>query len=175
LVGAEDGIELLVADLKRTSMIGLDLETTGLRWWVDRISIISITTVADKTYLVDAFRVDIIPLLPILKDTKIVAHNALFDLLFLCRAGFEPKKCECTMVLSQILWAGKLKPHSKKNVDHDLASVTKRALGEHLDKLYQKDHWSGELTPEMLDYAAKDSKVLLPLYRKLMHLIQEAG
>ena len=174
LVDTADELELLIEDLERTRMVGLDLETTGLCWWKDRIRIISINTEAEQTYVVDAFKVDISPLFPALKDTKIVTHNALFDVLFLKRAGFDPGEYTCTMVLSQILWAGKLKPHSKQNVDHDLASVAKRALGERLDKEEQKADWSRELTAEMLDYAAKDSQVLLPLYRKLTHLIQEA-
>lgn len=175
VVDTIDGLELVVKDLRRTETVGLDLETTGLCWWQDRIRIVSITIEDETTYVVDAFGVDISPVFPALKDTKIVAHNALFDLLFLKRAGFDPGEYVCTMVLSQILWAGKLKPHSKQNVDHDLASVVKRALGKRLDKGEQKADWAGELTPEMLDYAVKDSQVLLPLHQKLMHLIQEAG
>lgn len=175
LVNTRDGLELVVDDLKGTTMLGLDLETTGVRSWRDRIRIVSISTESDTTYLMDAFNVDITSLFPALRNKVIIAHNALFDLLFLRRAGFEPDECKCTMVLSQILWAGKLKPGTKNNVDHDLASVAKRTLGEHLDKTHQKDDWSGEITPEMLDYAARDSKVLLPMYRELMRLVKEAG
>ena len=153
---------------------GLDLETTGLRWWQDRIRIVSITTEAENTYVVDAFKVDITPLFPALRGTKIVAHNALFDLLFLKRAGFEPGECACTMILSQILWAGKLRPGTDKNVEHDLASVVKRALNISLDKSHQKEDWAGELTPEMLAYAARDSMFLLPLHKELTHRIAEA-
>jgi ribonuclease D len=156
-------------------MVGLDLETTGLRWWQDRIRVISITTEDGKTYLVDASKVDITPLFPALKDTKIIAHNAKFDLLFLKRAGFEPGECACTMILSQIFWAGKLKPGTNKNFDHDLASVVKRALDIDLIKSHQKDDWSGELTPEMLDYAARDSMSLVKLYKELTRRIVEAS
>lgn len=175
LVDTVEWLDLVVEALTRTRMVGLDLETTGLCWWKDRIRLISVTTEAKKTYVVDAFKVDIKPLFPALKDAEIIAHNAAFDVLFLQRAGFMPRECVCTMVLSQILWAGKLKPHSTKNVDHYLASVVKRALGERLDKGEQKADWSGELTPGMLAYAAKDSKILLPLYRELIRRIEEAG
>jgi uncharacterized protein YprB with RNaseH-like and TPR domain len=174
-VDTADQLEPLIEVLKRTWMVGLDLETTGLRWWQDRIRIVSITTEAENTYVVDAFKVDITLLFPALTDTKIVAHNALFDLLFLKRAGFEPGECACTMVLSQILWAGKLKPGSDKNVDHDLASVVKRTLDIKLDKSEQKKDWSGKLTPEMLVYAARDSVFLPKLYKELTHRIAQAG
>jgi ribonuclease D len=146
-----------------------------LRWWQDRIRIVSITTEAENTYVVDAFKVDITLLFPALTDTKIVAHNALFDLLFLKRAGFEPGECACTMVLSQILWAGKLRPGTNENVEHDLASVLKRALSISLDKSHQKEDWARELTPEMLVYAARDSVFLPKLYKELTHRIAEAG
>lgn len=173
LVSDPTGLSKVISDLEGTPEVGLDLETTGLRWWEDRIRIVSLTTESGRTWLVDAFKVNIHPLFSTLGKTKIVAHNALFDLLFLRRAGFEPEECACTMVLSQIIWAGKLKPGTDKNVEHDLASVAKRALGEHLDKGEQTADWSGSLTPKMLDYAARDSKVLLPLYSELMRRTQD--
>ena len=151
------------------------METTGMCWWQDRIRIVSVTTEAENTYVVDAFKVDITLLFPALRETKIVAHNALFDLLFLKRAGFEPGECACTMVLSQILWAGKLKPGTNKNVEHNLASVAQRALNVTLDKSRQKEDWAGEVTPEMLLYAARDSAFLPKLYKELTHRIAEAG
>ena len=174
-VDTADKLKRLIEHLKRTRMVGLDLETTGLRWWQDRIRIISITTEDEKTYLVDASDVDIKPLFPALKKTKIVAHNILFDILFLKRAGFEPGEYTCTKILSQILWAGKLKPGTNKNVDHDLASVVKRTLDIKLDKSHQTDDWSGELTPGMIDYAVRDSMFLVKLYKGLTRLIAEAG
>jgi DNA polymerase-1 len=174
LVDSPTGLGLIIEALRRTSTIGLDLETTGLRWWQDRIRLISITTEAEETFLVDAFKVDITALFPLLTGTKIIAHNAAFDLLFLKRAGFEASECVCTMILSQILWAGKLRPDTDKNVEHDLASVAQRALNVTLDKSHQKEDWAGELTPEMLAYAARDSMFLLPLHQELIQRIAEA-
>jgi DNA polymerase-1 len=173
-VDSPTGLGLIIEALRGTSMIGLDLETTGLRWWQARIRLISITTEAEETFLVDAFKVDITALFPLLTGTKIIAHNAAFDLLFLKRARFEASESACTMVLSQILWAGKLKLGNDRNVDHDLASVVKRTLDIELDKSEQKKDWSGKLTPEMLAYAARDSMFLLPLHQELTHRIAEA-
>jgi DNA polymerase III epsilon subunit-like protein len=174
-VDAADKLEPLIEALQHTTIVGLDLETTGLKWWQDRIRLVSITTEAGATFVIDAFKVAITPLFSALKDTKIVAHDARFDLLFLKRAGFEPGECACTMVLSQILWAGKLKPSTNKNVEHDLASIAKRALNVTLDKSHQKEDWARELTPEMLLYAARDSVFLPKLYKELTHRIAQAG
>ncbi len=55
-----------------------------------------------------------------------------------------------------------MKP-SKKKITHSLKDVALRELGIELDKEQQTANWGGELTPEMLGYAARDSEVLLPL------------
>lgn len=161
----------VIADLEGSAKIGLDLETTGLRWWDDKIRLLSITTKSGRTWLIDAFAVDVRPLFPTLQKAKIVAHNAQFDLLFLKRLGFEPEGCSCTMVLSQMLWAGK----QVNDKFHSLEAVAKRVVGKDLDKGHQKVDWSGKLSDEMLEYAARDSKILLPLYEELTRLIEKAG
>ena len=48
-------------------------------------------------------------------------------------------------------------------VSHKLKDVVRRELALELDKDHQKANWSGQLTDEMLAYAANDTKVLLPL------------
>jgi DNA polymerase I len=48
-------------------------------------------------------------------------------------------------------------------VSHKLKDVVRRELALELDKEHQKANWSGQLTDEMLVYAATDTKVLLPL------------
>ncbi len=50
-----------------------------------------------------------------------------------------------------------------KKVLHNLKDVTLRELGIELDKEQQTADWGGDLTPEMLGYAARDSGILLPL------------
>jgi DNA polymerase-1 len=55
-----------------------------------------------------------------------------------------------------------MKP-SKKKVTHNLKDVALREFGIEIDKEQQTADWGGELTPEMLGYAAGDSEVLLPL------------
>jgi DNA polymerase I len=44
-----------------------------------------------------------------------------------------------------------------------------------LDKTHQSGDWGSALTPEMIEYAAKDVEVLLPLYEDLKVKIEEAG
>ena len=63
---------------------------------------------------------------------------------------------------------------SPKKVSHKLKDVAWKELGEELDKDQQKADWSGELTAEMLIYAAKDAKVLPPLQEKLAAKVEDA-
>jgi len=165
----------VVADLQGADLVALDLETTGLDPRNDSIRLLSLAT-KDATYIVDCRSVDPPELFPILTETTVVAHNALFDLRFLSTLGFEPGKVADTMILSQLLHAGsKVEPLKKGQTSHSLDSVVERELGLELDKAHQRADWGGTLTPEMVEYAAKDVEVLLPLYEALEAKIEEAG
>jgi DNA polymerase I len=63
---------------------------------------------------------------------------------------------------------------SPKKISHKLKDVVRRQLGKELDKEQQKADWGGELTDEMLTYAAKDAKVLPPLREKLAAKVEDA-
>ena len=63
----------------------------------------------------------------------------------------------------------------KKIVRHGLGDVALRELGVDLDKGHQKADWGGEITPEMLEYTAKDSQVLPPLVGNLETKVQSDG
>lgn len=55
---------------------------------------------------------------------------------------------------------------------HGLADVAHRHLGIILDKTEQTSQWSGKVSQEMIEYAAKDVKVLIPVYEILDRLIK---
>src|SRR5688500_6034432 len=59
-------------------------------------------------------------------------------------------------------------------VSHKLKDVVRRELAVELDKDHQKADWGGQLTDEMLAYAATDTKVLLPLADALALKAKEA-
>jgi len=63
---------------------------------------------------------------------------------------------------------------SPKRMSHKLKDVAQRELGKELDKEQQKADWGGELTDEMLTYAAKDAEVLPPLQEKLAAKVEDA-
>jgi DNA polymerase-1 len=175
LVTAQDELADVAADLKDVSLVALDLETTGLDPREDCVRLLSLAT-KTATHLVDCQSVDPAELLPILAERTLVAHNALFDLGFLFSSRFDPDKVADTMILSQLPYAGSnVEPLKRGQTSHSLASVVQRELGIELDKTHQSSDWSGPLSEEMIEYAAKDVEVLLPLYEVLKAKIEEAG
>jgi len=91
-----------------------------------------------------------------------VAHNAVFDLGWLQENEIYPAgTILCTMLASRILTNG------LANVKHGLQHLVRRYLHEDISKEEQKSDWSGDLTRNQLEYAAKDVLVLLDLYEEI--------
>jgi uncharacterized protein YprB with RNaseH-like and TPR domain len=75
--------------LDESTMVGLDLETTGLDPRRDRVRLLSLAT--DRgTWLIDCFAVDPAPLFDLLAERILVTHHGAFDLAFLTGLGFPP-------------------------------------------------------------------------------------
>ena len=53
--------------------------------------------------------------------------------------------------------------------------MARRELGIELDKEHQRADWGGELSTDMLEYAAKDAPVLLPLAEIFESKVNETG
>ena len=98
-------VEGLAVSIREADAVAVDLETTGLNPRMDRVRLISNSTQEGATtWLVDCFEVDPTPLFPTLAHKKLVFHNALFDLGFLCEMGFKLGDGEIidTMLMSQV-------------------------------------------------------------------------
>jgi hypothetical protein len=128
LVTTQDQLPAVIADLKDVNIVALDLGTTGLDPRMDSIRLLSLAT-KGATHIVDCRSVDPTGLFPILAEVTVVAHNTLFDLVFLSSLGFVPGKVADTMILSQLLYAGsKVEPLKRGHTSHSLDSVVKREL-----------------------------------------------
>jgi DNA polymerase-1 len=107
--------------------------------------------------------------------SEAVAHNATFERAWINEHNdIDIGVIHDTMVMSQVLYGGTDSARSPR-FSHSLAAVTKRELGEGLDKSEQEADWGGELTFEMVCYAALDAVVLLRIADTLMRQIEEAG
>jgi DNA polymerase I-like protein with 3'-5' exonuclease and polymerase domains len=75
----------------------------------------------------------------------------------------------CTMLASRVLTNG------LANVKHGLQHVVKRYLKQEISKEEQKSDWSGDLTRNQMEYAAKDVVVLTELERQIAQRMATGG
>lgn len=102
-----------------------------------------------------------------------VLHNAYFDLVVFRFAGIVMRNVYCTMVTEMILNCGKLNREEEEDEDvegaengfYSLAALAERRLFVRLDKTEQTSDWSGELSAQQIEYAARDVRHLLAIRR----------
>ncbi len=115
LITCSDRLAELAFSLRDVGRVALDLETTGLDPRQHKVRLLALAT-ERGTWLVDCFEVDPRPLFPVLAETELVIHNALFDLGMLSEMGFElgeGGEVTDTMILSQVLYGPH--PEGKEN------------------------------------------------------------
>ena len=185
LVESEAAVRVLLPELDRADRVALDLETTGLDPQLDRIRLLTVAT-ERGVWLVDCFQVDPSPLFEVLAEKELVIHNGVFDLGFVAQLGFElgeNGKVLDTMLASQLLQGctpyrqgGRVTPQKKTPTvtPHSLQGVAKRELGIEIDKESRESDWGGEMSAGMVEYAAKDAQILLPLADVLMARVVDA-
>ena len=103
-----------------------------------------------------------------LNDMRVVAHNAVFELSFLEKAGVTPREMHCTAQTTRLL-AGRNKP--------SLEYAAQEFLGIKIDKTLQTSDWNApHLSMEQLRYAATDVVIGRRLARHtLLTLNQQAS
>lgn len=159
-----------VEEFKSTQQpIGVDTETTGLDPIKNHVRLIQVAS-KEKALIVDLYGwasildwslPGLAELKGLLESDQIkVLQNAAFDLNFLRSEGIILGGCIFdTMVAAKIINNG----NGDKN---DLGSIVRRVLKYDLPKELQKANWGGDITTEMLVYAARDA-ICLP------HLAEE--
>src|SRR5262249_15346050 len=92
LVTRPDQLVTVAGAVERATLVGIDLETTGLNPRTDRTRLISLACDnpegGQEVYLVDCFATDPTPLFDVLSSAALVNHNIGFDLGFLRHLGF---------------------------------------------------------------------------------------
>jgi DNA polymerase-1 len=151
-------------------MVALDTETSGLDVREDRVRLIQVKTADGTPTLVDATLVDPTPLLEALADKYVIFHNAAYDLAVLrSNYGYVHRgHVADTMLAAQVYYAG-------TNKTANLQDLLKRLLEVEISKEEQGADWFGELTPEMLTYAAADVEHLHELHDVLSARVRKAN
>jgi ribonuclease D len=159
----------LVGRLAREPLLAVDLEADSMHHYQEKVCLIQISTPSESV-LIDPLAVpDLAPLATILADPAIrkVFHGADYDIRSLHRDfGIEVHNLFDTMIACQFL--------GEKEVG--LAAVLLKRFGVELDKRYQKADWSKRpLAPGMIEYAIRDTSLLIELYLQLRNELRGKG
>lgn len=154
----------------------VDVETTGLDPRKDKLRIVSIDGEAWDVW--DKYQIEEAKEALFAGQYKtFVAHNAQFDLDFLAEHMNYHHKGDIfdTMVAYQILRCGRRGPNGK-SVSAALNNVVEVMLNIELDKSFQKSDWSRPWIDEQaMEYAAKDTEILIPLRESLEYELRKAN
>lgn len=172
LINTEQCLEQALGAISSQPVIGVDTETTSLSPFQGEVRLLQIAT-PEQSFVIDLLQ------LPALRNNGLrellssaqpvkVFHNAKFDLkMLLYHFDLEVRGLFDTLLASQLIGAG------RSEGGHGLAAVSDRHLGELVDKSMQVSDWSGRLSEEQYEYAAKDAALMLPLYEKLSAGLRE--
>ena len=157
-INTADGLENVITDLRRKSLIAFDLEADSMFHFKEKVCLIQ-AAAGSSSYIIDPLSIpDLSPLAKILSDPDIVKifHGADYDVRSLYRDY---------RISIHNLFDTELASRFLGNAETGLNTVLKNRFNISLEKKYQKKDWSQRPLPEpMIAYAAKDVQFLIPLY-----------
>jgi ribonuclease D len=158
-----------ISRLQAFPVIGVDTEAAGYHRFLDKLSLIQISS-PEENLLIDPLALaDLSGLGVVFADREIekIFHDADYDLRILDRdlklsvAGLFDTQIAAAFVGEKALGLG---------------AIVERYLGVSLPKAYQRADWAERpLTEGMKDYAATDTAYLLPLREKLRAALDAKG
>jgi DNA polymerase-1 len=157
--------------LENAEAVGVDIETTALNPRDGEMRLLQLAT-PGETFVLDVFAVrDLSPLEGALEKGPVkILHHGKFDHAFLwAEHGISLSPIFDTMLAAQLLDGGEY------GSSYALEAVAERYLDETVDKSARREDWSGELSREQLEYAARDAAILLPLRERLQEALAEEG
>ncbi|UFS71868.1 HRDC domain-containing protein [Geomonas sp. RF6] len=169
LVTDQHTLDLLVERLSKETLLAFDLEADSLHHYTEKVCLIQVST-RQETQLIDPLApIDVKVLAPIFADPNVrkIFHGADYDMRSLYRDfGITVVNLFDTMIASQFLGES----------EFGLAAQLKKRFGVELDKRYQKADWSKRpFSPEMIEYAMKDTSLLIKLYEQLESELRVKG
>lgn len=169
LVDQPETFQALLAEVAGAGLVALDTEAASFHRYHDRIYLVQLST-PTVTAVIDPLGVgDLSPIGGMLADPAIekIFHDADYDLrLFDLQYGFRATSLFDTRVAAELLNEPGL----------SLAALLERHLDVRVDKRFQRADWSARpLSPEMLAYAANDTRYLVALRDLLKARLEETG
>lgn len=168
-VSTQRDLDTLLKRVARDPLLAVDTEAASFHRFVDRIYLIQVST-RKETAIIDPLTVaDVTALGAVLDDpaVEVVFHDADYDLRILDRDyRVRARRLFDTRIAAQLV--------GEKAIG--LAALLEKHLNVKLDKKYQRADWSRRpLPPEMLEYAAQDTRHLPALRDLLREALERAG
>jgi ribonuclease D len=167
IITTERSLQELVRRLVREPVVAVDLEADSMHHYQEKVCLVQISIPAESVIIDPLALPDLSPLAPVMAEKGIrkVFHGADYDIRSLHRDfGIVVNNLFDTMIACQFL--------GEKEVG--LAAALYKRFGVELDKRYQKADWSRRpLTDEMIEYAVRDTSLLIALYGQLKVELQE--
>lgn len=162
-------LETALAHLRGAPLLAVDTEAAGYHRYLDRISLIQVST-RERNFLLDPLALtDLAALGPLLGDPAVetVFHDADYDLRILDRdLGLHVAGLFDTQIAAAFLGVRSL----------GLGALVEQFLGIKLPKAYQRADWAERpLSEGMKDYAATDTAYLPQLRDVLRAKLTDAG
>lgn len=153
-VQTPEAARLVSKALAASSAVALDCEAAGFHRYSDRLCLVQLST-PGQTFVLDPLELDPAPhLKPVLEDPRrrIIMHGAAYDLRLLARdLGITVGTLADTQVAASLLGEPAV----------GLQALLARHLGVRVSKKFQRADWARRpLAPEMIDYAAGDTRHL---------------
>jgi ribonuclease D len=152
-----DSVDRFLSQISDVKELALDTEGASFHRFLDRIYLLQVST-RDRSAIIDPLPIGSPAKLGDLlqsKDVEVVFHDADYDLRLLHQDyGWHVTNIFDTRIASQLLGIKSF----------GLAALLEQFFDVKLDKKHQRADWSMRpLTPDMLEYAAQDTRFLLQL------------
>jgi ribonuclease D len=162
-------VETFTTEIGHVTELALDTEGASFHRFVDRIYLLQLST-RDRHAVIDPLPIGTPTGLGRLlesPDVEVVFHDADYDLRLLQQDyGWQIKNIFDTRIAAQLLGY----------TAFGLAALLDRFFDVKLDKKHQRADWSMRpLTPDMLDYAAQDTRFLLALKDHMSRELKSLG
>jgi ribonuclease D len=149
--------------------IGVDTEADSLHSYFDKVCLIQISIPGEDFVIDPLSRIDLGAFGRLLADPNVtkILHGGDYDLRILHRDfGFTVSNLIDTMICAQLLGYSAI----------GLAALLERHFGLNVDKAHQRADWAMRPLPkDMLEYAAMDTRHLIPLAAKMHEDLSAPG
>ena len=169
IIESSSQLARLVSQIEHETAIGVDVEADSMYHFKEKVCLIQMATARINVVIDPLVIKDMSALRPVFKNRKIqkIFHGADYDVRSLYRDfKIDINNLFDTELASRFLGVP----------ETGLEAVLKKRFEIKLDKKFQRKDWSKRPLPrEMIEYAAKDARYLLPLARDLIAELQGKG